>query len=71
LKPTDRENLPYVNALIDIEIGIHVTLMCPPDCAGHTWPRLFEGKDSLDIISMDFLSRYWIDDGRLNAEERK
>jgi len=41
-----------VVSLVHIEVGVHVTLVCAPDCACHTRPWLLDGENTLDIVSV-------------------
>ncbi len=59
----------HVNSLVDIQICVHIPLVCSPDCTRHARPWLFKGQDALDIIAMNLVTRYWIDDGRFDAKE--
>jgi hypothetical protein len=61
----------YVVALVYIQVCIHVSLVCSPDCAGHAGPWLLEGQNTLNVIAMNFLARHWVDDRGLDTEERK
>lgn len=45
--------------------------MGTPHSAGHTGPGLLEGKHTLDVVARDLLAGYWVDDSRLNTEERQ
>jgi hypothetical protein len=46
----------YVVALIHIQVCVHVSLMCSPDCACHTGPWLLECQDALHVVSVDLLA---------------
>lgn len=61
----------HIVSLVYVQVCIHVPLVSSPDRSGHAWPRLFEGKYTLDIVSVNFLTRYRINDSRLDAEERE
>lgn len=61
----------HIVSLVHVEIGIHVPLVCAPDCAGHAGPRLLESKHTLDIVTVNFFTGHGVDNGRLNAEERQ
>jgi len=60
-----------VVALVHIQVGIHVTLVCSPDSACHTRPRLLNGKNTFDIIAVELFTGYRVDDGELDTEEGK
>src|SRR5271170_1675589 len=45
--------------------------MRAPDRTCDTWPRLFDTKDTFDIIAVQFFTRGRIHDCRFNSEERK
>lgn len=59
----------HIVAFVDIQICVHVSLMCAPHSASHAWPGLFNGQDSLHIVAVDFFAGDWINDRRLNAKE--
>lgn len=61
--------MAYVVALVDVQVSIHVALVCSPDGTGHAGPGLLECQDTLDIVTSDFLARDGINDGGLNAKE--
>lgn len=57
--------------LINVQISIHIALVSAPDGTGHARPWLLESQHTLDVIAEDLLARHWVNDGRLNAEERQ
>jgi hypothetical protein len=59
----------YVVTLVDIEVGVQVTLMGPPDSTGDARPGLLYGQNTLHIISSDLLARHRVDDSRFDTEE--
>lgn len=61
----------YVEALVNVEVGVHVALVSAVDAAGHARPGLLEGQNTLDVVSVQLFARDGVDDGGLNAEERK
>lgn len=61
----------HVVTLVHVQICVHISLMCAPDCARQTWPWLLEGQHTLNIVSVDLLAGDRIDDRRLDTEERK
>jgi len=61
----------YVYALIHIQVGVHIALVCAPDSASHAGPWLLDGQNSLDIVSVNLLSGDRVDDSRLDTEERQ
>ena len=68
-KRQERSRSIYVVALVDVEISVHVPLVGAPNCAGHAGPWLLEGKNTLDVVTSDFLSRDRVDNSRLNSKE--
>lgn len=62
---------PYVVALVNIQVCIHITLVRTPNGAGHAGPGLLEGKDTLNVVPGNLLSGDGINNGGLNAEEGK
>ena len=61
----------YVVAFVNIEVGVHIPLMRPPDSTSHAWPRLLEGKYAFNIVAMNLLAGHGIDNSRLDTEEGK
>lgn len=59
----------HVKTLVDVEVGVHVTLVGAVDAAGHARPSLLEGQNSLNVVAVKLLARNRVDNGRLNAEE--
>lgn len=59
----------HVVALVHIQVCLHISLVCSPNCPRHTGPWLLEGKHALDIVSVDLFARDWIYDGGFDAEE--
>lgn len=58
-----------VEALVDVQVGVHVTLVSSPDCAGHARPRLLKGQHTLDVVAADLVTRDGVNDRGLNTEE--
>jgi len=59
----------HIVALVDVQVGVHVPLVSPPDGPGHAGPRLLEGQNTLDIVTMQLLARDRVDDGGVDTEE--
>ena len=59
----------HIIPLINIQVRIHVSLVCAPDGAGHARPRLLDGQHALDIVAVQLLAGHGVDDGGLDAEE--
>jgi hypothetical protein len=62
--------ITYIVALVNVQISVHVPLVCAPDGSRHARPRLLESQHALDIVAVDLLARDRVDDCRLDAEER-
>ena len=45
--------------------------MCTPHGPRHARPRLLDSQDALDVVSLNLVPRYRVDDGGLDAEERE
>lgn len=43
--------------------------MGAPNGSSHARPWLFDRQNALDIITMNLLTRDWVDNGRLDAKE--
>ena len=71
LQPKGDRGLNYVISWVQIKVCIHVSLMCTPDCARHTGPRLLERQNPLNIVSVNLFARDRIDNRRLDTKERK
>ena len=63
------KSVTYVVSLVNIQICVHIPLVCSPDCASHTGPWLLESQDTLNIVSMNLFTGNWIDDRRLDTEK--
>ena len=61
----------HVVSLVDIEVSIHISLVCSPDCSSHARPWLLECQDSFDIVSVNFFARNRVNNRRLDAKEWK
>jgi len=59
----------HVVVWVDIQVGVHVSLVCSPYGTSHTWPWLFESQYPLNIVSVDFLARNRVDDGRFDTKK--
>lgn len=59
----------HIIPLIHIQIGVHVSLVRSPDCAGHAGPWLLECQNALYIIAMNFFASDGVNDCRLDPEE--
>lgn len=59
----------HVKTLVDVEVGVHVALVCAVDAARHARPSLLEGQNTLNVVAVQLLARNGIDNGRLNAKE--
>jgi hypothetical protein len=66
-----KRSAAYVVSLIDVQVSVHISLVCAPDSASHARPWLLESQNTLNIISVDLFARDRVDDRRLDAEERK
>jgi len=44
-----------VVALVNVKVGIHISLVCAPDGTRHARPWLLESKDALDVVAVDLL----------------
>lgn len=58
-----------VVSLVNIQVCVHISLVRTPDCASHARPCLLEGKNTLDIVSVNFFAGDGVDDRRLDAEK--
>lgn len=58
-----------VVSLVNIQVCVHISLVCTPDRASHARPCLLEGKNTLDIVAVNFFAGDGVDDRRLDAEE--
>jgi len=45
--------------------------VCAPDSTGHTRPRLLDGKNTLNVVAVELLTRDGVDDGEFDTEEGK
>ena len=63
--------LTHIVSLVDIQVSVHISLVCAPDCAGHARPWLLESQNTFNIISMNLLSRDRVDNRWLDTEEWK
>jgi hypothetical protein len=61
----------HVIPLINIQIRIHVSLVCAPDGTGHAGPWLLDGQHALDVVAVQLLAGHRVDDRGLDAEEGK
>ena len=61
----------YVVTLVNVQVGVHVSLVSTPDGSCHGRPCLLECQDTLDVVAVNLLARDRIDDGRLDTEERQ
>ena len=60
-----------VEALVDVQVGIHVPLVGAPDGAGHAGPRLLEGQHPLDVVAVDLVPRDGVNNRGVHPEERQ
>ena len=67
--PEPRNTATYVVSLVHVQVCIHVSLVCAPDCAGHTGPWLLECQNTLNVVSVDLFTGNRVYDGRLDAKE--
>lgn len=58
-----------VVSLVDVEVGVKETLVGSPDGTGHRWPWVLDGKDTLDIVSLNLDTGDWVDDGWGDTKE--
>lgn len=63
--------MTYVEALVDVKVGLHVALVVTVDGSVHARPCLLEGQDTLNVVSVELLARHGVNDGGLNTEEWK
>jgi hypothetical protein len=68
---SNERTLTNVVSLVDIQVCIHISLVCTPDRSSHTRPWLLESQNTLDVVSVNLLARHWIDDRRLDTKEWK
>ena len=59
----------YIIALVNVEIGVHESLVGTVDGSKHAGPGLLEGKHALDIVSVNLFARDRIYDDGLDTEE--
>jgi hypothetical protein len=59
----------YVVALVDVKVGIQVSLVAAVDGTSNAGPCLLEGENALNIVAVKLLSRDRVNDGGLNTEE--
>jgi hypothetical protein len=59
----------HIVAFVNIQICVHVPLVCSPNGAGHAGPWLLESQHTLYIITVYFFAGNGIDDCGLDAEE--
>jgi hypothetical protein len=64
-----RRSVTNVVSLVNIQVCVHIPLVCSPDCAGHARPWLLESQDTLNIVSVNLLAGNWIDDRRFDTEK--
>jgi len=60
-----------VVSLVDVQVCIHVSLVCTPDGTSHAGPCLLEGQNTLDVVAVELFARNGVDDCGLDAEEGK
>jgi hypothetical protein len=61
--------ITYIIALVNVQVCIHISLVGTPDRASHAGPCLLERKHAFDIISVNLVSRNWVDDRRFDTEK--
>lgn len=66
-----KKQTTYVITGIDIQVGVHVLLMSTIDGTSHARPRLLKRQDTLNIVAVNLLARYGVDNSRLDAKEGK
>lgn len=59
----------YVIALVHVEIRVHISLVSAIHSSGHARPWLLKGQHTLDVVSVNLVPRYRIDNDRLDAEK--
>jgi hypothetical protein len=62
-------DITYVVALVDVQICVHVSLVSAIHSSCHAGPGLLEGKDALDIVAVNLLSRNGVDDDGFDAKK--
>ena len=60
-----------VVSLVDVQVCIHISLVCTPDGTSHAGPCLLEGQNALDVVAVELLAGNRVDDCGLDAEEGK
>lgn len=61
----------HIISLVQIKIGLHVSLVITPNCASHARPRFLDRQNTLDVISINLFARDGIDDGEFDTEKRQ
>ena len=61
----------HVIALVHVQICVHVSLVSTPDGTSHAGPWLFDGQNTLDVVSGDFGAGDGVNDSRLDTKEWK
>ena len=59
----------HVVTLVNVEVGIHITLVRPPDGTGHARPGLLECQNTLDVVAGNLLAGDGVNNSGLNTEE--
>lgn len=59
----------YVVTWVHVQVCVHVPLVRAVYCPCHTWPCLLESQDTLNIVSVNLLTRNGVDDCRLDSKE--
>jgi hypothetical protein len=60
-----------VVSLVDIQVCVHISLVCAPDGASHARPCLLEGQNTLDVVAVELLAGDGVDDCGFDTEEGK
>ena len=60
-----------VVSLVDVQVCVHVSLVCAPDGTGHARPCLLESQNTLDVVAVELLAGDGVDDCGLDTEEGK
>src|SRR2546423_1279779 len=59
----------YVVALVHVQVGVHIPLMCAPHSSCHTRPWLLERQNALDVVAFDLFAGDRVNDCRFDTKE--
>jgi hypothetical protein len=60
-----------VVSLVDVQVCVHVSLVCTPDGTSHAGPCLLEGQNTLDVVAVKLFAGDGVDDCGFDTEEGK